>query len=429
MSRVVIGGVGLGKRYAIGERERYLAMRDLLANALRAPARLFRAGKNSGNHQRQHIWALKDASFEIGEGEVVGIIGRNGAGKTTLLKILARVTRPTEGYAEVHGSMGSLLEVGTGFHLELTGRENVFLSGAILGMRKREIARKFDEIVAFAEIEKFIDTPLKHYSTGMYVRLAFAVAAHLEPDILYVDEVLAVGDAAFQKKCMGKMGEVAHEGRTILFVSHNMTAMRSLCSRGYLLEGGRIAHSGPIGECIDHYLESASDGMSAEVATQDLRRVAGAGHDGTVLRITRVRLETPSGQAVLYSGQPLNVRMDFDVSEAVKNVVVGLSIHSSDGLRLFECRSHDSYGPIEELRPGQYSIQCSIPSNPLNPGLYRLDVGARCENKGLDWLPDVMIFRVESCDKLGSVWMEERSGLVRQASEWTPATRQSSQVG
>src|SRR6266478_3438754 len=237
MGKVVIHSVGLGKRYAIGERARYLALRDVLANAMNAPRRLFGwNGRSGDNRSRDQLWALRDASFDIQEGEIVGLIGRNGAGKTTLLKILSRVTRPTAGFAEVHGRMGTLLEVGTGFHPELTGRENVFLSGAILGMSKREMDRKFDEMVAFAEVEKFIDTPLKHYSTGMQMRLAFAVAAHLEPEILLVDEVLAVGDAQFQKKCLGKMGEVAGSGRTVLLVSHNMAAVRHLCTRAILLD-------------------------------------------------------------------------------------------------------------------------------------------------------------------------------------------------
>src|SRR5437870_1519592 len=249
MSDLAVRAESLGKRYRIGERERYIALRDILGSALKAPWRRLRSNGSNSNHRPQHIWALKDVSFEVREGEVVGIIGRNGAGKSTLLKILARVTKPTTGYGEVRGRMGSLLEVGTGFHPELTGRENVYLSGAILGMGMKEIARKFDEIVAFAEVEDFIDTPLKHYSTGMQMRLAFAVAAHLEPEILLVDEVLAVGDAAFQRKCMGKMGDAAKAGRTVLFVSHNMAAVRSLCERAFVLSQGQIALSGSPDHC------------------------------------------------------------------------------------------------------------------------------------------------------------------------------------
>ncbi len=208
----------------------------------------------AANGSSRFIWALKDINFEVRQGEVVGLIGRNGAGKSTLLKILARITRPTEGHAEIHGRVGSLLEVGTGFHAELTGRENVYMSGAILGMRKAEIDRKFDEIVAFSEVERFLDTPLKHYSSGMQMRLAFAVAAHLEPEILLVDEVLAVGDAAFQKKCLGKMGDVARHGRTIVFVSHNIAAVKALCSRAVMIKDGTIAKSGAVAEVVDDYL-------------------------------------------------------------------------------------------------------------------------------------------------------------------------------
>ena len=264
MSDVAIHVENLGKRYRIGERERYLALRDVLTRAISAPARLFGPRKSprlpmamatDGDHS--HIWALKDVSFDIRQGEVVGIIGRNGAGKSTLLKILARVTKPTRGFAEVRGRMGTLLEVGTGFHPELTGRENVFLSGAILGMGKAEIRRKFDEIVDFAEVEKFIDTPLKHYSSGMQMRLAFAVAAHLEPEILLVDEVLAVGDIEFQKKCLGKMGDVAKGGRTILFVSHQMNQIRRLCDRVLWVDAGHIRLDGPATNVVSQY-ESAS---------------------------------------------------------------------------------------------------------------------------------------------------------------------------
>jgi lipopolysaccharide transport system ATP-binding protein len=256
MSDIVIRAEKLGKRYRIGERERYVALRDVLARAASAPVRLFQARKPaSPNGDPTHIWALKDVSFEIRQGEVVGVVGRNGSGKTTLLKVLARVTRPTEGRAQVRGRVGSLLEVGTGFHSELTGRENVFLSGAILGMTKSEILRKFDEMVAFAEVEKFIDTPLKHYSTGMQMRLAFSVAAHLEPEILLVDEVLAVGDMQFQKKCLGKMREVSSEGRTVIFVSHNMGAVIGLCERGIMLNAGRIAHVGSVSEVVAKYLQ------------------------------------------------------------------------------------------------------------------------------------------------------------------------------
>ena len=252
-SDVVIRAGGLGKKYVIGhelERERYTALRDVIGrsarNFVRTTVDMLRGSPIFPGDTTEEFWALKDVNFEIKPGEVVGIIGRNGAGKSTLLKILSRITEPTEGRVTINGRVGSLLEVGTGFHGELTGRENIYLNGAILGMRRAEIRRKFDEIVAFAEIEKFLDTPVKRYSSGMYVRLAFAVAAHLEPEILLVDEVLAVGDAEFQRKSLGKMSDVANGGRTVLFVSHNLGAIRSLCSHAFLLEGGKLAFGGDV---------------------------------------------------------------------------------------------------------------------------------------------------------------------------------------
>src|ERR1700719_2658003 len=257
MSNVAIHVDSLGKRYKIGSRERYNTMRDRLTSALSAPARWFSSnGSGTSRNGPNHFWALRNVSLELKEGEVLGLIGRNGAGKTTLLKILSRVTQPTEGSAEIRGRVGSLLEVGTGFHLELTGRENTYLNGAILGMGKKEIERKFDDIVAFAEVADFIDTPLKHYSTGMQMRLAFAVAAHFEPQILLVDEVLAVGDLAFQKKCLAKMGDVAHAGRTIVFVTHQMNQIRRLCEKVIWMDGGTIRKVGPTNEVVGVY-ESA----------------------------------------------------------------------------------------------------------------------------------------------------------------------------
>jgi lipopolysaccharide transport system ATP-binding protein len=256
MNDIVIRTEHLSKKYKIGTRSRsYKTLRDTLSSIALSPIRaLSGLGSNVNRKDGKHddfIWALKDISFEVKRGDVVGIIGRNGAGKSTLLKILSRITEPTSGFADISGRVGSLLEVGTGFHPELTGRENIYLNGAILGMRKSELDRKFDEIVAFAAVETFIDTPVKHYSSGMFLRLAFAVAAHLEPQILLVDEVLAVGDAMFQKKCLGKMGEVAKEGRTVLFVSHNMGAMRSLCNKAIVLENSRVIHDGEVSKGIE----------------------------------------------------------------------------------------------------------------------------------------------------------------------------------
>ncbi|MGA7090309.1 MAG: ABC transporter ATP-binding protein, partial [Candidatus Acidiferrales bacterium] len=255
MTDSVIHVEGLGKRYRIGERESYVALRDVIARAFSAPFK-----RNGARRTVDHLWALRDVSFDVQQGEVVGLIGRNGAGKSTLLKLLSRITRPTTGFAEIHGRVGTLLEVGTGFHPELTGRENIFLSGAILGMSRREILRKHDAMVEFAEVERFLDTPLKHYSSGMQMRLAFSVAAHLEPEILFVDEVLSVGDLAFQKKCLGKMEEVSKTGRTIVFVSHQMNQVRRLCQRVIWFESGEIYRTGTPGIILGEYEAELSSG-------------------------------------------------------------------------------------------------------------------------------------------------------------------------
>src|SRR5579864_2419589 len=293
MSDIAIRCEGLAKQYRIGERERYSTLRDAIANVFTSPRRLLRSAArlSSGGRQDLNFWALKGVSFEIKSGEVLGIIGRNGAGKSTLLKILSRITEPTRGHADIWGRVGSLLEVGTGFHPELSGRDNIFLNGAILGMRRTEIARKFDEIVAFAELEKFIDTPVKRYSSGMYMRLAFAVAAHLELEILLVDEVLAVGDASFQKKCLGKMGQVSRDGRTILFVSHNMAAVKALCRKAILIKDGVVAASGTVAEVADNYLSNIASAASAK----EWRDSATApGNEG--VRLSYIRIIPPQGK-------------------------------------------------------------------------------------------------------------------------------------
>src|SRR5213078_2382955 len=295
MSDVAIRCEGLAKRYEIGEREAYKTIRDVITDAVGAPFRRLRSAaqhssNGNGSHDKPTIWALDDVSFEIKPGEVVGIIGRNGAGKSTLLRVLSRITKPTRGRAQIRGRVGALLEVGTGFHPELTGRDNIYLSGAVLGMRSAEIKSKFDEIVAFAEIERFIDTPVKRYSSGMQVRLAFAVAAHLEPEILLIDEVLAVGDAEFQKKCLGKIGDVAKQGRTILFVSHHMPSVVRLSPRTLLLDHGRITDSGTTAEVVGTYLNSGF-GLQAEQRWPDASSAPG----DDVVRLNVVRLQKTSG--------------------------------------------------------------------------------------------------------------------------------------
>ncbi len=281
-----------------GVRPRYRSLRESLAetsrNAWRGARSMFQPGRRD-NHGSDTIWALQDITFEVRRGEVVGVIGRNGAGKSTLLKTLSRITEPTEGYAEINGRVGSLLEVGSGFQPELTGRENIYLNGAILGMKKQEIQRKFDEIVAFAEMEKFLDTPVKRYSSGMYMRLAFSVAAHLDPEILVVDEVLAVGDAAFQKKCLGKMGEAAHEDRTILFVSHNMPAVLNLCSRAIVLEGGRTVADDTAPNAVERYLEAVESATSISLSERTDRRGNGT------LRFKRIHIANMDGEPISFA--------------------------------------------------------------------------------------------------------------------------------
>ena len=359
MNNAVITVNSLGKRYRIGARERYFTLRDRLANALNAPSRWFGSNRaETSPGQATHFWALRNVSFELKEGEVLGLVGRNGAGKTTLLKILSRVTQPTEGSAEIYGRVGSLLEVGTGFHPELTGRENTFLNGAILGMGKKEIARKFDEIVAFAEVDNFIDTPLKHYSTGMQMRLAFAIAAHFEPEILLVDEVLAVGDIAFQKKCLGKMGEVAQAGRTIVLVTHQMNQIRRLCPKAIWIDGGTIRDYGLAGSVINAY--------EADVL------LSGAGNDskrdGGRAKFLRWEIEggTKGGELnVLDWDGEVRVKFIVKVSQPLRNIHHGIALYGQSREVLWG-------NAMEGLsfEPGIYELVSTFPLLPLQPGIY-----------------------------------------------------------
>src|SRR3984893_6304450 len=312
MSDIVIRAEELGKRYRRGLTGPPETLRDALTRVIGSPFAAMR------RPTQEHFLALRDVGLEVRHGEVLGLIGRNGAGKTTLLKILSRITRPTTGRAEIHGRVRSLLEVGTGFHSELSGRENTYLSGSILGMRKSEIDRKFDEIVAFAEVDKFIDTPVKHYSSGMYVRLAFSVAAHLEPETLLVDEVLAVGDASFQKKCMGKMGDVARQGRTIVFVSHNMTALRRMCTRAIWLEGGRALDNGDPGKVIDHYLQKNTVTMLETVWPDDTRAPG-----DELVRLRRVRVIPETNLITVHTP----TKIEFTYWNCEPDMIINLSIH------------------------------------------------------------------------------------------------------
>ena len=375
MSSAIITVENLGKCYRIQHqsRERYTALRDVLTNKVKG---LFRPQTSDLRPQtsEEDFWALKDLSFEIKQGEVVGIIGRNGAGKSTLLKILSRITEPTSGRVTLRGRVASLLEVGTGFHPELTGRENIFLNGAILGMTRAEIRRKFDEIVAFAEVDKFLDTPVKRYSSGMYVRLAFAVAAHLEPEILVVDEVLAVGDAQFQKKCLGKMHDVARGGRTILFVSHNMQAVRQLCQGVVWLEKGRLREVGPCEETINRYL-------LAEKRVESLRelneQIAQAPADPAFrLREVDVRQDGTSATE-LVSGKPVEVRLTYDVLEDAHGLHVYFQLCDMDGSLIFESlHNGDSAEHMPLVRRGSYVSTATISADFLAGRSYELQIQA-----------------------------------------------------
>jgi lipopolysaccharide transport system ATP-binding protein len=363
MTDTAIRVENLSKQYRIGgPQAQYRTMRETMMDLAAAPVRrLRRLGQPMP--EDEIIWALKDVSFEVKHGEVLGIIGRNGAGKTTLLKILSRITEPTEGQAEINGRVGSLLEVGTGFHPELTGRENIYLNGAILGMKRAEIDKKFDEIVAFSEIKKFIDTPVKRYSSGMRVRLAFSVAAHLEPEILLVDEVLAVGDAAFQKKCLGKMGDVAGEGRTVLFVSHNTAAVSSLCDWAIRLDRGRVAGQGPSSDVVRKYLEEQL-GLRADTAGS--ATVDADPSKAMCLRSIAVLNDQGEQSGQVEMGQPFRVRLEYDVI---------CYFLTTDGVNAFGSGDVDcAPDRLGERRVGSYAAEFEVPAFALNEGRYSISV-------------------------------------------------------
>jgi lipopolysaccharide transport system ATP-binding protein len=400
----------LSKRYRLGGRRgSYRTLRDSLAGL--AKGSWLRRGERAGT-----FWALRDISFELRSGQVLGLIGANGAGKSTLLKILSRITEPTEGRAVLHGRVGSLLEVGTGFHGELSGRENIFLNGAILGMRRAEIARQFDRIVSFAEVESFVDTPVKHYSSGMYLRLAFAVAAHLEPEILLVDEVLAVGDAAFQKRCLGKIGEVAQEGRTVIFVSHNLSAVERLCDQALLLDHGRISFQGPTADAIERYLQNGpgAEGMLAEAA-----RRPGRGR----VRFTRVRVLCDGRPAVhLTSGSRVELLFDYhveDTAEPVRGMRIRVAWTNLLGDTLFVCMSDTSGAPLELTGPSG-TIRIAIPDLPLHQGTYRIQAWLKSGRELEDQVVDAVELTVAGGDFFGrGVALPADSGpfLVRHSVE------------
>jgi lipopolysaccharide transport system ATP-binding protein len=395
MTRPAIRVERLGKRYTLArarDTARYRTLRESVAGGVATLAR--RARGETGDTARD-FWALRDVSFDVMPGDVVGIVGRNGAGKSTLLKVLSRITKPTSGRVVLNGRVGSLLEVGTGFHPELSGRENVFLNASILGMTRREAARKFDEIVGFAEVERFLETPVKRFSSGMYVRLAFAVAAHLEPEILIVDEVLAVGDAAFQKKCLGKMGEVSRAGRTVLVVSHNTAVLSSLCKTGVVLDRGQVQTTGPIGHCLRQYAGSI---LAGSPATLELPR-----DPGKPSQLTRIELLGADGRPTsrFEYGDRLAIRAAFASEVATKSPRLGLVIAAESGERVLNTNMHylPSAGPEQPTRAG--TITCDLGAVPLMAGKYLVSFWFGTHGQEHEVLPDAIGFEVAERDAWG----------------------------
>jgi lipopolysaccharide transport system ATP-binding protein len=386
MSETVIQIESLSKKYLLGKAAGAEGLRhtihDFVTSPLRWRKKTGAAEVNNNSRPTDEFWALKEVSFDVKQGEVVGVIGRNGAGKSTLLKILSRITEQTSGRVEITGRVSSLLEVGTGFHPELTGRENIFLNGAILGMSRTEIRKKFDEIVAFAEVEKFLETPVKRYSSGMYVRLAFAVAAHLEPEILIVDEVLAVGDAEFQKKCLGKMSEVAKGGRTILFVSHNLAAVRKLCSSAIWLEKGKVRMQGEMATVTEQYFLGQQKNDDLQVNLKDLPRP-----DWVKSGFRIVKVELNKGKPVVH-GEPLIVGFEYQSQKAHQDVSIGFGLSTLDGVRILSMDSDLRAARCDLPATSSGYVQVTIDQLHLQPGRYLLDVGARCgDMNGLDYAP------------------------------------------
>ena len=426
MSDIAIRIEGLSKQYYIGKKlTKSPTLRDNLADAFAAPFRragnLLRGQATGAAELDEKIWALKDVSFEVKRGEVVGIIGRNGAGKSTLLKVLSRITEPTEGYADVYGRVGSLLEVGTGFHQELTGRENIYLNGAILGMTRAEIEHKFDEIVAFAEVEKFIDTPVKHYSSGMRLRLGFAVAAHLEPEILLVDEVLAVGDARFQKKCLNKMQDVGQEGRTVLFVSHNMPSITRLCERTILLDEGKVLEDGPSYQVVSVYLNSGL-GTAAMREWPDPDTAPG----GNVARLRAVYVRNEDGQITeaVDIRKPVSLEMEYEVLTPGYVLLPHFNLFNEGGVFVFPTLDQDPEWRRRPRPKGYYRSKVWIPGNFLTEGTLLVHSNLITLN------PDILQFNARDAvafqvvdslkgDSARGDWTKRLPGVVRPLFEWS----------
>jgi len=414
----VIQVQGLGKKYVIrhnAPRGGYVTLRDTLVAAARSvPGKLLRRG--AATCTREEFWALRDVSFDVPQGDVVGVIGRNGAGKSTLLKVLSRITAPTTGRVVLDGRVASLLEVGTGFHPELTGRENVFLNGAILGMSREEIRRKFDEIVSFAGVERFLDTPVKRYSSGMYVRLAFAVAAHLEPEILLVDEVLAVGDAAFQKKCLGKMQDVTREGRTVLFVSHNMAAIQGLCSKCYLLNGGRVIAEGSPSSIVEQYLADASVTTPGQLAQRKDRQ------GSAEIQFFEVAILDAKGRPIdgALSGQDIAIAVSYRSRDGkpISRLDVHITFNTTSGQFMFTCSSEGSGHPLE-VAPSTGKLICHIPELPLAPGHYVFNLFSTVGGVPADWVREAGSLRVAAGDYFGTGLLRTHNDGFLVKHKWT----------
>jgi lipopolysaccharide transport system ATP-binding protein len=409
----VIRSEGLSKLYRLGSgAHTYGRLTESMSNALKAPFKMLHR-RHNGPPVDEDLWAVKDVSFDVEDGQAVGIIGRNGAGKTTLLKLLSRITEPTEGRAVLRGTVGSLLEVGTGFHPELTGRENVYLNGAILGMTRADINRRFDEIVEFAEVARFLDTPMKRYSSGMQVRLAFAVAAHLEPEILIVDEVLAVGDAAFQRKCLGKMGDATSEGRTVLFVSHNMSVVNRLCDRGIWMDAGRVAADGPMEDVVRQYLGS-SDASNASFEASELKAAPG----NELIRLRGVRVKDHQGRSAssVDSRYPVFVEIEYVILRA-SPVRTAFRLATAEGVIIFTSTDVDDEGRHGRNRdPGVYVSRCEIPPRLLKRGMHFVTVMSDISMVRVNFhLENVVKFSV---DVIEGMFEDNRRGVVSPAFSW-----------
>jgi lipopolysaccharide transport system ATP-binding protein len=408
---------GLGKKYKIThETAGYKTLGETITRAVKSPFHRIAGGAPS--RSTEDFWALKDVSFEVKKGDVIGIIGRNGAGKSTLLKILSRITTPTEGTVEVHGRVGSLLEVGTGFHPELSGRENIYLSGSILGMKRTEIDAKFDEIVRFAEMERFLDTPVKRYSSGMYVRLAFAVAAHLEPEILIVDEVLAVGDAKFQKKCLGKMSDVAKEGRTVLFVSHNMSAVRSLCTKGILLQNGRCALIDQVDAVIERYLDEESTQVFEKVWSDPITAPM-----NSAIRLSRVALCDDDGTVLdtIFTDTVISIVIDYSVIAMGSSFGFSFILTDKNNTTLFtSINNREANWSRNDLSVGNYRTTCRIPQNLFNNGFFKITMyffeGQYSNHVCLD---EVFRFDVLDSPAIRGDWYGGYDGFFRPDLSWS----------